>query len=92
MIKLKIKDIKTWESLNYRMFFSDDNQWKKFVFQNRNAPFFQHNWDWIFGPVADGGLSKPSYLSIKAYPDMNQLSVHSKKAVDCLEILEVISL
>jgi len=59
----------------------------------RNNHYLQQHkfsFDWIYGPVADGGLVSVNYKDIKAYNNKNQLAVLTNMAAEYLEKLEVI--
>lgn len=92
VIKFKIKDFINWEKLNYKVFNDDGFDWKRFVWNMRHAKDDSTPLrDWIYGPVADGGLQSEHFLDIRAYNDKNQLAVLTQTAAEYLELLEVIS-
>jgi hypothetical protein len=71
------------------IFVSDNNDWKYLVWNMRqNIDGLQY--DWVFGPVADGGIVSSDFKDIKAFGNKNQFAILSKAAVECLELLEVI--
>lgn len=50
----------------------------------------QYNYDWIYGPVADGGLLSLNYNEIKACTNKDQLAILTNKALQLLKLTEVI--
>lgn len=94
VLKFGIKDLSRWEQLNYKVFEFDSNEWKYFVWtmrqNNRYSLRPEFNSDWIYGPVADGGLASVDYKDLKAYNNKNQLAVLTNKATEHLKIMEVI--
>lgn len=90
VLKFRITNPEMWTNLEHILFQEDNVEWKKFVFQHRkeHKPPNKH---WIFGPVADGGLSGNSSRSIIALPGYNQMSLHSSEALNMLELIEVIT-
>ncbi len=71
------------------IFVSDNNDWKYLVWNMRqNIDGLQY--DWVFGPVADGGIVSSDFKDIKAFGNKNQFAILSEAAVECLELLEVI--
>jgi hypothetical protein len=91
IVKFRIKDPDAWMSLRRKIFTRDDIEWKRYVWTWRQATEPPEQYDWIFGPVADGGINQASFQKILAYNDHNQLSVHNEKAAQLLEVREVIS-
>ncbi|WP_088052554.1 DUF3990 domain-containing protein [Virgibacillus dakarensis] len=91
VLKFGIKDLIKWAQLNYKIYELNDNDWKHFVWNMRQDNLqTKINLDWIYGPVADGGLVSVNYKDIKAYNNKNQLAVLTNEAARYLEILEVI--
>ncbi|MGY0691384.1 DUF3990 domain-containing protein [Virgibacillus sp. FSP13] len=94
VLRFRINDLIKWKQLNYKIFEFDNNKWKFLVWNMRQdnqhllKPKF--NFDWIYGPVADGGLVSMNYKDIKAYNNKNQLAVLTNGAAEYLELLEVI--
>ena len=84
----KIKDIVTWQQLNKKEFTIDNAEWKNYVWNWRNAnPIPNQEFDWVFGPLADNKLDgRPNEIFGKS--SCNQLSVHTSRAIDLLEIVE----
>jgi hypothetical protein len=89
VIAFRINDILCFERLNKQIYTVDSLRWKEFVVENRSGGTI-HLYDWVYGPVADGGIQSLYPSEIKAYNGYNQLSVHTKEAINCIEILEVI--
>lgn len=89
-----IKDLIKWEQLNYKVFAFDNRNWKNFVWNMRQDNQYllqpEFKFDWIHGPVADGGLVSVNYENIKAYNNKNQLAVLTDGAAEHLKMLEVI--
>jgi len=93
VLKFAINDTENWVKLRHKIFSHDNDAWKQFVWTKRqsNFPFPQYDYDWIYGPVADGGLQSADYHDIHAYENKNQLAVLTYRAVQYLTILEVIT-
>lgn len=89
IIAFKIKDPQAWLKLRYKEFNLDDLDWKNFVWSGRKLTD-PPEYDWIFGPVADGGIYEPSPDGIRTIKNCNQLSIHNKETANMLELLEVI--
>ncbi|SFE60041.1 hypothetical protein [Alteribacillus iranensis] len=86
-----IEDVYKWEELNCKVFDDEKVEWKQFVWnmrQGNDSPLQPK--DWIYGPVADGGLLSENYWDIKAYNNKNQLAVLTSEAAQYLQLLEVI--
>ncbi|WP_339251743.1 DUF3990 domain-containing protein [Sporosarcina sp. FSL W8-0480] len=91
VLKFRIKDAAEWEELNYKVFGAEDSVWREFVWNMRQGnqdPLKSK--DWIYGPVADGGLLSTNFKDIKAYHNKNQLAVLTDEAAQHLELLEVV--
>jgi len=91
IVKFRISDPIAWMSLRKIIFTKDDSSWKRHVWMWRQARVPPEQYDWIFGPVADGGINKEAFQGIEAYPSHNQLSVHNEDVTQYLELVEVIS-
>lgn len=86
----RIKDIDKWQQLNKREFLVDNIQWKSYVWNWRNAnPLPKQDYDWVFGPLADNKLNGHS-SEIAAIPSANQLSIHTAKAIELLELVDCV--
>ncbi|MBQ6081115.1 MAG: DUF3990 domain-containing protein [Bacteroidales bacterium] len=85
--------------INIREFKGADEAWLNFVVDSRKG--IQHDYDLVFGPVANdkvftvvnlyesGVLDAPAAISeLKAYKTYNQLSFHSKRVLDALKFVE----
>lgn len=89
VLKYRIKDPLGWKELKSKVFLEDNDAWKNWIFHWRKEQSTPE-YDWIFGPVADGGLRQDSYREIRSQRGCNQLSIHSQKAIEMLELVEVI--
>ncbi|MBQ6772241.1 MAG: DUF3990 domain-containing protein [Bacteroidales bacterium] len=78
-----------------------DEEWVDFVMQNRLNPDFRHNYDIVYGPVAndtvyaqfslfEGGLISKSTLieELKAYKLIDQMLFHTEKALAFLTFVK----
>ena len=78
------------------------DEWIDFVYNNRNTPGFAHNYDCVFGPVANdrvyacfalyesGVFSKADLLrELKVYDLVDQLLFHTDTALKLLTFKEV---
>ena len=78
-----------------------DEEWVDFVMQNRLNPDFRHDYDIVYGPVAndtvyaqfslfEGGLISKSTLieELKAYKLVDQMLFHTEKALDFLTFVK----
>ena len=87
----RIRDIGTWQQLRHKVFLEDDLDWKRYVWKCRhdgNIPI--ESYDWVFGPVADGGYDSVAPELIKDAKDgYNQISIHNQETYELLELLEV---
>lgn len=90
---LAVPDIKI------REFKGADEAWLDFVVNSRKG--VQHDYDLVFGPVANdkvftvvnlyesGVLDAPAAIAeLKAYKTYNQLSFHTKRVLDALKFVE----
>lgn len=88
------------DSVNSLTFKQVDEEWVDFVMQNRLNPNFHHDYDIVFGPVAndtvyaqfslfEGGLmSKATLISeLKTYQLVDQMLFHTEKALTFLTFL-----
>ncbi len=84
-----------------REFHGVDKDWLEFVVNNRTKHPVQHDFDLVFGPVAndnvyatvnlyeDGVLDADSAINqLKAYKIYNQLSFHTQKVIGALKFVE----
>ena len=85
--------------LNIREFHGPDEAWLNFVVDSRKG--VEHNYDLVFGPVANdkvftvvnlyesGVLDAPAAISeLKAYKTYNQLSFHTPRVINALRFVE----
>lgn len=85
--------------INIREFKGADEAWLNFVVDSRKG--VQHEYDLVFGPVANdkvftvvnlyesGVLDAPAAIAeLKAYKTYNQLSFHTKRVLDALKFVE----
>jgi len=85
--------------INIREFKGADEAWLNFVVDSRKG--IQHDYDLVFGPVANdkvftvvnlyesGVLDAPAAIAeLKAYKTYNQLSFHTKRVLDALKFVE----
>ena len=90
------------KSLNALLFESPTEEWLDFVMNNRTNKDFNHNFDVVYGPVAndkvyaafalyEGGIiDKQNLISeLKAYKLVDQYLFHTDKAVKALKFIEV---
>ena len=79
-----------------------DEEWVDFVMQNRLNPNFRHDYDIVFGPVAndtvyaqfslfEGGLMSKATLiaELKTYQLVDQMLFHTEKALTFLTFVKV---
>lgn len=91
ILKYQIKDEENWLDLNNKIFTKESINWKEHVWCWRTAEMPPEKWEWTYGPVADGGLGRTDYHSIRAHPHMDQLAVHNEMiANSLLQLTEVI--
>ena len=89
------------KSLNALLFESPTKKWLDFVMNNRTNKDFNHNFDVVYGPVAndkvyaafalyEGGIiDKQNLISeLKAYKLVDQYLFHTDKAVKALKFIE----
>ncbi len=78
-------------------------EWVDFVHENRTSRNFKHDYDFVYGPVAndkvyaafalyeDGLLNKQELIAeLKTYVLVDQLLLHTEKALKCLSFIESI--
>ena len=88
-------------SLNAMLFESPTEEWVDFVMNNRTNKDFYHDFDIVYGPVAndkvyaafalyEGGIiDKQNLISeLKAYKLVDQYLFHTDKAVKTLKFIE----
>ncbi|MBE3570068.1 MAG: DUF3990 domain-containing protein [Bacillales bacterium] len=74
VLKFEIKNIENWAKCKHKVFKDNDDEWKHFVWNMRqaNQPLPQCNYDWVYGFVADGGLQSMDYNDLCAYENKDQ--------------------
>ena len=88
-------------SLNVLRFDGAKEEWFDFVMVNRHDPDFTHNYDIVWGPVAndnvyetltlfeDGIITKQeAIVRLKTYKLVDQILFHSEKALAMLEFVD----
>lgn len=86
--------------LNVKIFNSANDEWVDFVMNNRLIEGFKHDYDIVFGPVADdnvyaqmtlfegGIISKESLIQeLKAYKLVDQYLFHTERSLEYLHYL-----
>lgn len=84
-------------------FDSPSEEWADFVHKNRTNRNFKHDFDFVYGPVAndkvyaafalfeDGLINKQELIAeLKTHVLVNQLLLHTREALDCLSYIEAI--
>ncbi|MBQ0086802.1 MAG: DUF3990 domain-containing protein [Bacteroidales bacterium] len=86
-------------------FDSPSEEWVDFVHKNRTDRNFKHDFDFVYGPVAndkvyaafalfeDGLINKQELIAeLKTYVLVDQLLLHSSEALACLSYIEAIKI
>lgn len=94
-------DEKLIGNLNVLLFESPSEEWVDFVMNNRTNKDFNHNFDVVYGPVAndkvyatfalyEGGIiDKKTLISgLKAYKLVDQYLFHTEKALETVKFIE----
>lgn len=94
-------DDRSKAGLNYKHFPVPDEEWIDFVHNNRTVYGFEHNYDVVFGPVANdrvyaafalyeqGFIDKQALIrEMRAYKFVDQLLFHTEKALVTLTYIE----
>ena len=89
------------DSVKSLVFKQPDEEWVDFVMQNRMNPNFRHDYDLVYGPVAndtvyaqfslfEGGLISKATLieELKAYQLVDQMLFHTEKALTFLTFVK----
>ena len=89
------------QTLNTRIFQSPTEEWVDFVMKNRTEKDYAHDYDIVYGPVAndrvyaafalyEGGLINKQELiaELKAYKLVDQYLFHTCRALDILAFIE----
>ena len=94
-------DLDAIKSSNCLWFDAPTDEWVDFVYANRNDRTFVHNYDFVYGPVANdkvyaafalyesGLLTKQELiLELKTYKLVDQLLLHTAQALQRLTFIE----
>lgn len=94
-------DERAIDGLNYKHFPEPDEEWIDFVHNNRTVFGFEHDFDVIYGPVANdkvyaafalyeqGFIDKQALIhEMRAYKFVDQLLFHTEKATKTLTYIE----
>ncbi len=94
-------DDKAVEAMKTLFFRKPDEEWVEFVMRNRTERHFRHDFDIVYGPVADdsvyaqfslyeGGLiSMPTLIrELKTYKLVDQYLFHTERALSAIQFLE----
>lgn len=87
--------------LNYKHFIEPNEEWIDFVHNNRTVYGFEHDFDVVYGPVANdkvyaafalyeqGFIDKQALIrEMRAYKFVDQLLFHTEKAIKTLTYIE----
>ena len=93
------------ETLNILVFKEATEEWVKFVFLNRYSNVLVHEYDIVKGPVADDNVYttlnfyedkvytlEETIKRLKTYVLVDQISFHTKKALESLKYIETIEI
>ena len=96
-------DESRFETLNVLKFDSANEQWLDFVMQNRTEKNFSHDYDIVYGPVAndrvyaafalyeDGMIDKEGLIKeLRAYKLADQVLFHSIKSLEYLHFENIV--
>ena len=88
------------DDLKIKYFDALDQEWLEFIKENRIKGGLQHSYDVVIGPVADDNTmqtvqlymsniltAKEAVERLKYSKVNNQISFHSEKALDCLQLI-----
>ena len=67
------------ENFKYKRFIGPTEEWIDFVYNNRNIPGFEHNYDIVYGPVADNNLKRLFILYEDGLISKQQLAYEASK-------------
>lgn len=94
-------DEKSVKDFKHLVFESPTEEWVDFVMQNRMQNLFEHNYDIVYGPVAndkvyasfalyEGGIiSKQTLIAeLKTYRLVDQFLFHTEKSLSILKFIE----
>lgn len=95
-------DEKALKELKVLWFDAPSDEWIDFVMRNRQDETYQHDYDLVYGPVANdnvylqfslyeqGFISKDTLLAeLKVYKLVDQMLFHTEKALPYLRFIEV---
>lgn len=87
--------------LKYKHFQEPDEEWIDFVHNNRTVYGFEHDYDIVYGPVANdrvyaafalyeqGFIDKQALIrEMRAYKFVDQLLFHTEKAIETLKYID----
>ncbi|QPC45608.1 DUF3990 domain-containing protein [Mangrovibacillus cuniculi] len=90
IISFKIRDKEKWGKLIHQDFFIHPTHvWQDHILNCRNTTTLCGHFDTTFGPVADGGIFSGYAHKIKAYETFNQLAIHTQRAADLFEVIDM---
>lgn len=104
---VNIYRIEKTDILKHRVLWFDkpDEKWVDFVYKNRTDRTFRHEYDFVYGPVAndkvyaafalyeDGLLNKNDLINeLKTYTLVDQLLLHTASALKCLEFISAMNI
>ena len=94
-------DERAISDLNYKHFSEPDEEWIDFVYNNRTVFGFEHDFDVVYGPVANdkvyaafalyeqGFIDKQALIrEMRAYKLVDQMLFHTEKAIKTLVYIE----
>ena len=98
-------DINVLKSMNVLLFERPTEEWVNFVMKNRTERAFTHDYDIVYGPVADdnvytqftlyeGGISSMPTLiqELKTYKLVDQYLFHTEKSLAAIKFVESIEI
>lgn len=101
---VNVYELDETELKNLKVLWFDEptEEWIDFVMRNRQDETFQHNYDIVYGPVANdkvyvqfglyeqGFISKATLLAeLKVYKLVDQMLFHTEKALQLLRFIDV---
>lgn len=94
-------DERSKDTLDFLYFSEPNEEWIDFVHNNRTAPNFTHDYDIVFGPVANdrvyaafalfeqGFIDKQTLIrEMRAYKLVDQLLFHTEKSLESLTFID----
>lgn len=101
-INLYELDLESIKDLQVLIFTEPTDEWVDFVMQNRTQKDFSHNYDIVYGPVANdkvyasfalyesGLINKQTLISeLKTYKLVDQYLFHTEKALEKIKFIKV---